>query len=475
MRKTDGEKSLWAVTKMRCNRLIMNRSRFAITRLIVLPYSALLLLYLIVVGGGGAWLYGQVRAVETRLLIDNMMTTIEPLAEKLRSVDALATMRDSTPWLLSDVRQLFANMPALRNVSVRDGESGFKMDPNAAGVITSRAIAPLPADARPVSQALPPGQRLHYEAGVLYQLSFDLNKGSEALIRLDFAFDREMLLKNVEDGMRSIRHAILLFMAVGVASILIAIVITAYAMRTTRQLESHFQELYQRASLAEMTAHLVHNLRNYLASLRANLKALLVSPQHTQEIVEDLDQEVVRVSERLSSFLDATRPRDEAFAVADIGELIGEAVRLAEPVLQEHGLRVETDIPPGLPQAQWQKAALRDALLNILINAAQSGQREGAVRVRVEIQDEMARIMVEDSGDGIDQEHLAQVFEPFYTTRDEGNGLGLAYVQQVMLAAQGRVQAENRSGGGTRFVLSLPLRRKVTPHWWKKFKKHSPT
>ena len=86
----------------------MIRSKLVISRLIVLPYCVLLALYLLVVLGGGAWLYYQVRTVETRLLINRMMTSIEPLAEKLRSMDAMATMRESTSWLSNDIRQLYS-------------------------------------------------------------------------------------------------------------------------------------------------------------------------------------------------------------------------------------------------------------------------------------------------------------------------------------------------------------------------------
>lgn len=453
----------------------MIRSNFAVTRLIVLPYSVLLLLYLIVVGGGGVWLYVQVRAVETRLLINNMMTTIEPLAKKLRSVDALATMRDSTPWLLRDARQLFADMPALRNISVRGGESGYQMDPNAAGVITSRAAAPLPAAAQRADTDLAGAQRLHDETDTLFLLRFDMSRVSDPLIRLDFSFDRGMLLQSVNDGLVSIKQSILLFLVAGALSIVVALFITTIAMRTTRRLESHFQSIYQRASLTETAAQLVHDLRNHLAALRANTKALLVSPRQTQEIVVDMDHDIVSLNDKLSAFLDLTRQHDEAFAPVDVGELIDEAVRLAEPVLYQHGLSVETVVPSALPQAEWQKAAMRDALLNVIINAGQSGQREGAVRVAVDMEDSMIRITVEDRGKGIDRKHLPRVFEAFYTTRDEGNGLGLAIVQGIVLAHQGRVHAENRPGGGTRFVLTLPQQRKETPHWWKKFKKHSPT
>jgi len=452
----------------------MIRSKFAFTRLIVLPYSALLLLYLVVVGGGGVWLYARAHAVETRLLINNMMNALEPLAKNLRGVDALTAMSENTPWLVSMVRQLYADLPALRNVSVRDSEHGYQMEPNAAGIITSRATSPLPAGARRNGKEFPPSQRLKDETEAVFLLSFDISRGPESLIRLDIAFDRKTLLQNVNDGLVTIKQSIILFMLVGLISIVIAVFITAIAMRTTRRLESHFQGIYQRASLTETAAQLVHELRNHLAALRANTKALLVSPQETQEIVVDMDRDIVSLNDKLSAFLDLTRQHDEAFAPVDVGELINEAARLAEPVLHKHGLGVEILMPPVLPQPVWQKAAMRDALLNLIINAGQSGQQEGVVRVAVDMTDGMFQISVEDRGKGIDKRHLPHVFEAFYTTRDDGNGLGLAIVRRIVLAHRGRVYAENRAGGGTRFVLTMPVQRKETPRWWNKFKKHSP-
>jgi signal transduction histidine kinase len=449
----------------------MIRSNFAITRLIIVPYGILLALYLLVVGGGGTWLYLQVRATETRLFIDNIMTEMAPLTEKLRDVDAIAAMRDNQPWLVSDIKGLFTNIPALRNVSVRGGEAGYQMDNNTTGIMASRVASPLPMGAQRADSDLSGSQRLLDETDTLFLVRFDLSQVSAPLIRLDFSFDRSMLLKSINDELITIKQSVLMFGVIGAVSILIALFITAMAMRTTRRLESHFQGIYQRASLTETAAQLVHDLRNHLAALRANAKALLVSPQQMQEIVGDIDQEIVSLNDKLSMFLDLTRQRDEDFTAVDVGEMIDDAVRLAQPVLAKHGLTVETAIPPALPQPVWQKVTMRDALLNVIINAGQSGQREGVIHVSVTQQDGNMQITVADRGRGIDKRHLPRLFEAFYTTREDGNGLGLAIVQRIVAAHQGRVYAENRSDGGAKVVLILPLKQKESPPWWKKFKK----
>lgn len=453
----------------------MIRSNFAVTRLVLLPYGALLALYFLLVGGGGAWLYLQFRAVETRLLLDEMIAEIGPLADKLRAVDALASMRGEEPWLVADVQRLFVDMPALRNVSVRGVETGHQMERDGAGALSSRMAPPLPqADARRAGAYPPENRRLHEETDALFLIRFDMGPVASPLVRLDFSFDRSMLLAKIDEGMVAIERSILWFGVAGVVSILIALGITAVAMRTTRRLEGHFQEIYQRASLTETAAQLVHDLRNPLAALRANVKALLVSPGQLREIVGELDRDIVALNDKLSAFLNLTRQRDEGREPVDVGELIHDAVRLAEPVLASHGLTARMEIAPQLPRPDWQKASMRDALLNIIVNAGQSGQREGEIRVAASLQGESIRIEVEDRGGGIPEQHLPRLFDAFYTTRDDGNGLGLAIVRRIVAAHQGRVHAENRPGGGARIVLALPLQTEEHPRWWNRLKKSCP-
>ena len=451
----------------------MIRSNFAITRVLMLPYGILLTLYLSLVGGAGAWLAYEVRAVETRLLLDEIMAETVPLAESLRARDALAAMQDWDASLVADVTTLFEELPALRNLSVRGPESGYRVEPGANGAASPGAAAPLPEDARRADAFSSLGRRLHEETDRLFIVRFDMSEAAKPLVILDFAFDRSMLLGKVDQALGAIERSILVFSIAGALSILIALAITVFAMRMTRQLEGYFQEIYHRASLTETAAQLVHDLRNPLAALRANIKALLVSPAETQEIVQELDRDIVTLNQRLSAFLNLTRQRDEGVEPLDVRELVGDALRLAEPVLSRNGLMAEIDIPRELPRPHWQKAAMRDALLNVIINAGQSGQQEGVIRITANSQTGIMEIAVEDRGKGIPEQELPHLFEAFYTTKDDGNGLGLAIVKEIVTAHQGRVRAENRPDGGARIVLSVPLQRKEPPPWWSRLKKIS--
>jgi hypothetical protein len=208
----------------------------------------------------------HVLAAESQLLIDDMMAELEPLVQRLRSGDGLSAMRDNEAWLVAEVDKLFANLSALRNMSLRGRQSGYQMLRNGSGTVSSHSVSPLPADARRASEYSDAAVRLHDEDGALFLIRFDLAEPTNSPIRLDFAFDRALLLARVDEGMRTIKQSILFFGAAGALSILVALGITVVAMRTTRRLESHFQGIYQRASLTETAAQLVHDLRNPLAA-----------------------------------------------------------------------------------------------------------------------------------------------------------------------------------------------------------------
>jgi len=452
---------------------VIIRSNFAITRLIVLPFGVLLTLYLLVVVGGGAWLYLQVRAVETRLLIGDVTAALGSFTEKLRTIDAASAIRQPEPWLLDDVKGLFADIPSLRKVDLRGPNTGIQLRREGRQV-TSQATSPLPADARPPATSASPAQRLHAETDTLFVMGFDLTQAPAPLARLDFSFDRATLLAQISGEADLVKRSIIGFSAVGGVSILLAVAIAVVAMRVTRQMEVHFQEIYQRAAMTETAAALVHDLRNPLAALRANVKALLVAPDQTEEIVDELDRDIASLNDKLSAFLSLTRRHDDDLEPCDISDLIKDATRLADPVLSKHGLGIEMDIEPDLPPVAVRRASVRDALLNVLINAGQSGQKAGTVRIGVDASGDAIRIVIEDHGKGIPEQHVPRLFDAFFTTRQEGSGLGLAIVKRVFGAHQGTVHVENRPQGGARVVLTLPMHPKETPAWWDKQKKHFP-
>tara|TARA_R110001599_G_scaffold353733_1_gene595911 strand:+ start:5489 stop:6718 length:1230 start_codon:yes stop_codon:yes gene_type:complete len=408
------------------------------------------------------------------MLIKDVMAAIEPLADKLFGTDAVASMEHSSTWLVTDIEKLFDDIPALRSISVSSPQAEYRVSSDAPRHVVTGGAEPLPATILLAHPRETAAQRLFSESEELFWINFYLHQDDSSIQQVAFAFERAPMLARVEEGLRAIKRAVLLFGFAGALSILLALGITLVAMRMTRRLEAYFQDLYQRAVVTELSAQLVHDLRNPLAALRANARAIVISPEQTRDIVEELDRDIVTLNKKLSDFLSLTRRHDDSLELVDVNELIADAARLARPALAKQGLSVELHIPPNLPRLTLQRSSVTDALLNVMINAGQCGQREGAVRVTAQLHPPNMRILVEDRGRGISEQDLPKLFESFFTTHAGGTGLGLSIVQRVVAAHQGSVYAENRPDGGARVVLIFPLVQKEPPSWWSKLKKHSP-
>lgn len=142
----------------------------------------------------------------------------------------------------------------------------------------------------------------------------------------------------------------------------------------------------------------------------------------------------------------------------DISTTIKEAVHLAQQTLQGNQIEFSIDTEPGL-EIQAKSEEIQQVIFNILRNAVQAIDDRGRVIIRLRQQDDCLEIHIEDNGPGIPHEHLKRVFDPFFTTKgpDEGEGLGLYIILQIVTRYRGTIDVENVVEGGTRFVLRFPF------------------
>jgi signal transduction histidine kinase len=155
--------------------------------------------------------------------------------------------------------------------------------------------------------------------------------------------------------------------------------------------------------------------------------------------------------------LDVVRPLEPRPRLLHLGELARRTVELFHERRQLGGVRLSLEEEPGLPSLSADETLLQLALENLVRNAVQSSPSGGQVRVAVRCVPEGLCLTVEDEGPGVAPADAQRVFEPFFTTRTTGTGLGLAVVRRVVLAHGGTVSVGQRQGGGARFELRLPL------------------
>jgi two-component system, NtrC family, sensor histidine kinase PilS len=231
-------------------------------------------------------------------------------------------------------------------------------------------------------------------------------------------------------------------------------------------------------AVAELAASMAHEIKNPLASIRSAVEQF-TSPRITDGDREKLTEMVVRESDRLSrllsDFIDFARVRVTQNEKVDLRKLVEDAVAVVcqHPDAERGEVRIELDAPDHPVPLTGDGDVLHRAILNLTLNAVQFSPEGETVRVRVDDlrhRSERPRVGVErpvsvrvrDRGPGIPEEELSRLFDPFFTTRKGGSGLGLAMVHRAVEAHRGAVVVESPPDGGAEFILYLPGERAVT-------------
>jgi signal transduction histidine kinase len=218
--------------------------------------------------------------------------------------------------------------------------------------------------------------------------------------------------------------------------------------------------------LSRLLGRLAHEIRNPLSSLNIHVQLLeedllrLGSPtsEETATRLEIIHGELHRLENIVKHFLRLARPTDLDPEPLDLGKLVRHVCDLLRPEAEEQNTELVATLQEPLPTLLADASQLTQALVNLVINALQAVGGQGRVEVWVAAsaaQDEVT-LEVRDSGPGIAPDKLSAVFEPYYTTKEEGSGLGLWITQQIVTAHRGTVRAGNAPGGGAVFTLKLP-------------------
>lgn len=240
-----------------------------------------------------------------------------------------------------------------------------------------------------------------------------------------------------------------------------------------KRLEAEIQRAAQLSFVGELAAGLAHEIKNPLAGIQGAVDILIrrrekMDPE--REALEGMRHEVTRIDNTVRALLDRARPRLVAVKSTSLADVVRRAVNVARAQLNRSNARdgrvtISYEPPADAIIVNIDAAQIEDAVLNLMINAIDATEGKGEVTVRVTIgQDttdrEDALIEVSDNGRGISEEDQARIFNPFFTTRSEGTGLGLPAVRRIARAHGGIVEVESKLGRGSTFTIRLPLHRK---------------
>jgi PAS domain S-box-containing protein len=240
------------------------------------------------------------------------------------------------------------------------------------------------------------------------------------------------------------------------------------ALVTLRDLDSlesintQLQVSERLAALGRITAGVAHEVKNPLNSMRLwleNLKESLPAEADgaSLQAVQVLDKEIDRLDAVVKRFLDFTRPMDIRLEATQLAELLREVLEVAQPQLQKSSIQLAQLLPIDVPEVYVDRALFKQAVLNLVLNAAEAMPGGGQLRLVLSRRGETAEITVGDTGKGIPPENRQKIFQLFFTTRPGGSGIGLASTFRIVQLLNGSIDFTSEVGRGTTFRIELPL------------------
>jgi len=232
------------------------------------------------------------------------------------------------------------------------------------------------------------------------------------------------------------------------------------------------QRAAQLSFVGELAAGLAHEIKNPLAGIQGVVDILIRRRDKNdpeREALEGMRHEVTRIDNTVRLLLDRARPRLVSLRETSLRELVARSVNLARAQVtnaigSEKQVKIDFEAPEDPVMISIDPGQIEDAVLNLIINAIEAVDVDGQVTIRLSTpQDDAEEIAIEvsDNGTGISEPDLSKVFDPFFTTRQSGTGLGLPSVRRIARLHGGGVDVESSPGQGSVFTIRLPLIRSI--------------
>ena len=236
--------------------------------------------------------------------------------------------------------------------------------------------------------------------------------------------------------------------------------------------EARLRRAESLAALTTLTAGVAHEIKNPLGSMSIHIQLIQKALQNggtdgggngSADITEHLsivEEEINRLNSIVVDFLFAVRPMDTSMEEQRINPILEEIVELVSVELENAGIEVGLELQEDLPKINLDEKYLKQAILNLIKNSISAMPEGGILTLRSRRKNDQIEVTVEDNGEGIPEDILGKIFEPYFTTKDFGSGLGLTVVYKIVKEHLGEITVDSREGSGTSFTLSFPIPQK---------------
>lgn len=225
------------------------------------------------------------------------------------------------------------------------------------------------------------------------------------------------------------------------------------------RLEEALSRSKHMSSLGEMVSGISHEIRNPLGIIRSSaelLKKKVASFDPSNTIPDIIVEESGRLNNIITDFLNFAKPKRPDLAICHVEEILEKNINYLSAQTESQGYIIKKHHDNNLPVIMADFDMLYQAFLNLLINAIQAMRNGGTIYIKISSTGDAVTILIEDEGEGVPDNITEKIWDPFFTTKEKGTGLGLIIVKNIIKAHRGSIELENRSSGGVRAKVKLP-------------------
>ncbi|MCG2755014.1 MAG: ATP-binding protein [Desulfobacteraceae bacterium] len=234
--------------------------------------------------------------------------------------------------------------------------------------------------------------------------------------------------------------------------------------RERLRLKEQLTKAQHLSSLGEMVAGVSHEIRNPLGIIRSSAALLKKKMNHfdpSSAIPDIIIEESDRLNNIITDFLSFAKPKMPNLAPCRVEEVLDRNITFLASQIEKQGYIINKHYDSNLPEIMADSAMLYQAFLNILINSMQAMPGGGKIDIQLTSKDNSVTITFEDEGEGMPEDVMEKIWEPFFTTKEKGTGLGLGIVKNIIEMHNGTIHIDNRSARGARIAVKLPVKQGI--------------